>query len=74
MTMACNKEKNGLTLDWSKFCPMIHAKFCNEKKQITEMTSSVVAMQSCRFLYQRTRVRIQSLATFIEHLFTVNCL
>ena len=30
--------------------------------------------QSGRFQYQRTRVRIQSLATFIEHLFTVNCL
>ena len=27
--------------------------------------------QSSRFQYQRTQVRIQSLATFIEHLFTV---
>ena len=26
-----------------------------------------------RFRYQRTRVQIQSLATFIEQLFTVNC-
>ena len=30
--------------------------------------------QSGCFRYQRTRVRIQSTATFIEHLFTVNCL
>ena len=29
--------------------------------------------QSGHFRYQRTRVRIQSSATFIEHLFTVNC-
>ena len=29
--------------------------------------------QSSHFRYQRTRVRIQSSATFIEHLFTVNC-
>ena len=28
--------------------------------------------QSGRFQYQRTRVRIQSSATFIGHLFTVN--
>ena len=30
--------------------------------------------QSGRFQFQRTRVQIQSSATFIEHLFTVNCL
>ena len=30
--------------------------------------------QSGRLRYQRTRVRFQSSATFIEHLFTVNCL
>ena len=30
--------------------------------------------QSGRFQYQRTRVQIQSSATFIEHLLTVNCL
>ena len=29
--------------------------------------------QSGRLQYQRTRVRIQPLATFIEHLFTVSC-
>ena len=30
--------------------------------------------QCGRFRYQRTRFRIQSSATFIEQLFTVNCL
>ena len=34
----------------------------------------VAQLQSSRFQYQRSAVRIQSSANFFEHLFTVNCI
>ena len=56
----------------------IYYKFAFESLNVLFMPNCLVVQwlwrswQSGRFQYQRTQVRIQSSATFIEHVFTVN--